>query len=317
MIDWNNHDGVNFSMINDFMRNQFYEKIIKNNVKNKTVLDIGFGTGLLSIIALKHGAKKIIAFENDPERYQLGLEIIKECNLSDKIDLHNQRYNWQMFDTLDVDAIVTETVSGDLWNEGLWNSFPRHGGIPFLPNKYFLEIHIVEIPKIFAESMQSLKTSTKFFTPGIDIDQHFVHTVNKKISANTKNNIKQLQISEILKGLHIIDNNIEGTHGYVPFLRMVADGQHFVSKIELDAYTCTVNDNQIDFDQRYLQTKIDNLDPELYYVVVPRVGLQHETHKLYLDTGHWGPTNYAGIVHGLYSFNVAHDVHKGKIHYTP
>ena len=48
MIDWDNHDGVNLPMINDFMRNQFYEKIIKDNVKNMMISKRIWALGLVS-----------------------------------------------------------------------------------------------------------------------------------------------------------------------------------------------------------------------------------------------------------------------------
>ncbi|MBN2001048.1 50S ribosomal protein L11 methyltransferase [candidate division KSB1 bacterium] len=42
---------------------QLLEKHIK---KNATVLDIGTGTGILAIAAIKLGARKVVAFDNDP-----------------------------------------------------------------------------------------------------------------------------------------------------------------------------------------------------------------------------------------------------------
>ena len=68
-IDWYNHDGVNLSMINDFMRNQFYDRVLSKHVTNQNCTDVGFGTGLLSMIALKHGATHVRAFEVDYHRY--------------------------------------------------------------------------------------------------------------------------------------------------------------------------------------------------------------------------------------------------------
>mgnify|MGYP000270922000 CR=1 FL=1 len=62
-IDWHNHDGVNLGMINDFMRNQFYDRILSRYVANQRCTDIGFGTGLLTMLALKHGAEHVQAFE--------------------------------------------------------------------------------------------------------------------------------------------------------------------------------------------------------------------------------------------------------------
>jgi predicted RNA methylase len=107
MIDWQNDDGVNLPMICDFMRNQFYEDIIANNVQGKTVLDVGFGTGLLSIIALKHGAKQVIAYERNKARYELGLDIIERCNLQDKIKLLNKKFRAPCISDHSIDVIVT------------------------------------------------------------------------------------------------------------------------------------------------------------------------------------------------------------------
>ena len=92
-IDWHNHDGVNLGMINDFMRNQFYDRILSRYVRDQQCTDIGFGTGLLSMLALKHGAKHIRAFESDPDRFQLGCEIISRLGLHDQIDRKSTRLN--------------------------------------------------------------------------------------------------------------------------------------------------------------------------------------------------------------------------------
>jgi predicted RNA methylase len=81
-IDFLNHDGVNRAMINDFMRNQFYDNIFAETVKDQHCVDIGFGTGLLSILALKHGARSVTAYESDPARFELGQLIIQTLNLN-------------------------------------------------------------------------------------------------------------------------------------------------------------------------------------------------------------------------------------------
>ena len=92
-IDWQNHDGVNFPMLNDFMRNQFYDRILSRYVQNQSCTDIGFGTGLLTMLALKHGAKHVRAFESDWNRYQLGCEIIRRLGLQSQIELINEKYH--------------------------------------------------------------------------------------------------------------------------------------------------------------------------------------------------------------------------------
>ena len=107
-IDWHNHDGVNLGMINDFMRNQFYDRILSRYVKDQDCTDIGFGTGLLSMLALKHGARHVRAFESDRDRYQLGCKIIEQLNLTDWIELINERYDHSYQPT---PVTFTETVN--------------------------------------------------------------------------------------------------------------------------------------------------------------------------------------------------------------
>lgn len=54
-------------MLKDSVRTKAYMKSILNNpkiFKDKIVMDIGSGTGVLSIFAAKAGAKKVFAVEN-------------------------------------------------------------------------------------------------------------------------------------------------------------------------------------------------------------------------------------------------------------
>lgn len=48
--------------------------ILSFDVKNKTVLDMGCGTGILAILASKRGAKELVAIDNDEVCYQSALE---------------------------------------------------------------------------------------------------------------------------------------------------------------------------------------------------------------------------------------------------
>ena len=48
--------------------------ILENDVKDKTVLDMGAGTGILGILAAKRGAKTIVAIDNDEVCYRSAIE---------------------------------------------------------------------------------------------------------------------------------------------------------------------------------------------------------------------------------------------------
>jgi len=56
-----------YAMMNDAPRNQFYNEILKKYVTPSTgVLEIGAGSGLLSMMAAKLGAKWVVAVEGSP-----------------------------------------------------------------------------------------------------------------------------------------------------------------------------------------------------------------------------------------------------------
>ncbi len=52
-------------------------QMLKMDFKDKTVLDMGSGTGILSILASKKGAKRIVAIDNDSWAYRNALENFK------------------------------------------------------------------------------------------------------------------------------------------------------------------------------------------------------------------------------------------------
>ena len=60
-MDWLSDDGIFMPMINDTGRNIFYKACIDSVAKDKVICDIGAGTGLLSMLAIQAGAKKVIA----------------------------------------------------------------------------------------------------------------------------------------------------------------------------------------------------------------------------------------------------------------
>ena len=76
-INWDGQSfGYSLLMINDQERNQFYRDAL-GDVTDRVVLDIGSGTGLLSVIAVQQGAKKVYAFEYNRRNYELAKSFIE------------------------------------------------------------------------------------------------------------------------------------------------------------------------------------------------------------------------------------------------
>lgn len=298
-IDWQNHDGVNLSMINDFVRNQFYDRVLSRYVKDQHCTDIGFGTGLLSMLALKHGARHIRAFESDHDRYQLGCEIIKQLNLADRIELINERYDHNYQPT---PVTFTETVNGNLWWEGLWNSLPQDDRSIFLPGEYFLEIWAIEIPTSFAQGLCMPSESQKFFTPGVDIDPAFVSVVN---ALSNRTPVNTLPLSN---GIVNFERQQETAWGWIPYSRAVQAGSVVAS------YCAKYWDK--DTNKFVLNVPTDHWHDKTV-LIVPRMGMQQDRDKLYLDTGHWGPgENPIILVNPTANLTVTHNVTNGLITYS-
>ena len=318
-LDWINHDGINLPMINDFMRNQFYDTILRYNVKDRHCLDIGFGTGLLSILALGHGAKSIVAYESDPDRYRLGCEIIKQMGLENKITLMHQRYRYSDFEKHNAEIVFTETVNGELWNEGLWQSLPRQPGIQFLPGIYYLDIVAVEISRSFATELIQEVRREQYFAPGIDIDARFIECVNsfsKTINSNAvpcRDGITKI-------------SNIDTVWGWMPYMRLAQYNGKPIAGYAVDAVenTITVTDKSgtrtsaIDFKNNQFTLDIDTTGwQDRCLLLVPRVGMRHGDASLILDTGHWGPVPNPVVIKNIKNnIKIVHNIHNGYIDYN-
>lgn len=141
--DWINNDGINIYMISEAPRNQFYEAAIKDAVPGKNCIDIGFGTGLLSYIALKYNPKHITAYEINKERYELGKYLINKFGLQDKITLVNQKFDKATCITDEHDVIFHEVVGSRIWDDGLYLHFNNSTAI--VPATYRCDFYAVDV----------------------------------------------------------------------------------------------------------------------------------------------------------------------------
>ncbi len=303
-IDWYNHNGINVAMINDFMRNQFYDRVLSRYVKNQHCTDIGFGTGLLSMLALKHGAKYIRAFESDEDRYQLGCEIIKRLNLASRIELINEHYDHFYQPT---PITFAEIVDGNLWWEGLWNSLPRDNKSIFLPGEYFLEIWAAEVPNSFAQGIQQVEEANRIFNPGVDVDPKFVRTVNELVCETYDCTYKPTPVLELTPGIMEFDREVNTIWNWIPYMRAVQTGS-VVARYSVSQWD-NLDDIRLNVQTSDWQNKA--------VLIVPRMGMQQDSDKLYLDTGHWGPgENPVLLVNPQDTLVVKHNVRNGLITYS-
>ena len=125
LIDSNIPDW-HFPMLNDELRNIKYFEAIKKSAKDKVVLDLGSGSGILSMMALEAGAKKVFAVEQDQALINISKQIFKDNNmLSDKLVIINSAASkLKLGINIDspIDLVVTEVFDCGLIGEGCLES---------------------------------------------------------------------------------------------------------------------------------------------------------------------------------------------------
>eukprot|EP01017_Pseudomicrothorax_dubius_P006635 TRINITY_DN11934_c0_g1_i6.p1 TRINITY_DN11934_c0_g1~~TRINITY_DN11934_c0_g1_i6.p1 ORF type:complete len:189 (-),score=49.61 TRINITY_DN11934_c0_g1_i6:777-1343(-) len=123
-FDSYSHFGIHEEMLKDKVRTEGYRKAIVDNVhlfKDKIVLDVGCGTGILSIFAAKAGAKHVYAVEN-ANIAKHAQDIIRENNLTEKITVIKSKIEEAELPVPKVDIIISEWMGYFLLYESMLDS---------------------------------------------------------------------------------------------------------------------------------------------------------------------------------------------------
>lgn len=80
-----------YAMMNDTHRNEFYYSLLNKHIipGETTVLEIGAGSGLLSMMAAKLGAKWVVAVEGSADMAKLARRNLEANGLSDRVKVFN------------------------------------------------------------------------------------------------------------------------------------------------------------------------------------------------------------------------------------
>ena len=113
-------------MINDYERNNAYLKAIKCAMKdNKYVLEIGTGSGILSMMAIDAGATKVVTCENNKSIFDVAKKIISKNGYQEQIKIINKNSKELNIGTdlsQRADLIISEIFSSEFVGEGIQSS---------------------------------------------------------------------------------------------------------------------------------------------------------------------------------------------------
>ncbi|XP_074138927.1 histone-arginine methyltransferase CARM1-like isoform X1 [Sminthopsis crassicaudata] len=112
------------NMLQDFVRTATYHRAILQNhtdFKDKVVLDVGCGSGILSFFAVQAGARKVYAVEASAVA-QYAEVLVKNNNLSDKITVLSGKIE-EISLPETVDVIISEPMGYMLFNERMLESY--------------------------------------------------------------------------------------------------------------------------------------------------------------------------------------------------
>ncbi|XP_066503697.1 protein arginine N-methyltransferase 3 isoform X2 [Hoplias malabaricus] len=118
------HYSIHQEMLKDKVRTESYRDFIYRNphvFKDKVVLDVGCGTGILSMFAARSGAKKVIAVDQSEIIYQT-MDIIRSNRLENTITLIKGRVEDVELPVEKVDFIISEWMGYFLLFESMLDS---------------------------------------------------------------------------------------------------------------------------------------------------------------------------------------------------
>jgi hypothetical protein len=113
-------------MMNDETRNLFYEKEIQAKAKNKVVMDLGCGSGLLTQYALDAGASHVYALEQDPVLQKCFAFAFKDEIAAGRVTLlakKSQDLKSEDFTSGPPEVVVHEIFGNTLFNERVLETF--------------------------------------------------------------------------------------------------------------------------------------------------------------------------------------------------
>lgn len=270
------------SLYADIGRNQIYQSwFTSSKLENKTLCEIGFGSGVLSLMALQCDPKHIVAYETDGELYEHAQWCLKKSGLDNKITLRNEFVKPQDISS-EVDLIFHELISGyGLWGEGVFDfvKMPK----PVIPSVYIQEFYVIPLDfgPLNSKQRKSLPLENLGFSNCLSHSFHvpttFV-TSEHKMAINILNTQPHKEkIQDYIKWI----NKIYMQSNFVQSLKKLnwdVYKQHMrnsklVGRITYDSVSRTVNIS--DYNQTVTHS-MDDIELGDIEIVVPKIKLHND-----------------------------------------
>ena len=160
-----NHPFLNLGhnlMLQDRDRLEFYRDLIRDKVKNKIVLDVGAGTGILSFLCLKYGAKKVYSVERNPLFQDLYSQFMRDS--LEKRSAFLIQKDAKEIEPSDLlgdrpDIIIHELLGSSIYEEeiiGIFQSLEKKGFLTetqILPSEFAIKTRAINCPELVQKSI--------------------------------------------------------------------------------------------------------------------------------------------------------------------
>jgi hypothetical protein len=212
-LDWDRNIGLKSLVHSEVFcpgRHKFYSQILQDNVRDRSCVEAGFGTGILTLLALQHGATKVESWEMDPHVYKLGNFVIEQLGLEHQINLVPGKFTGKAIDR-SRQIFYHEIMSPNIWNEGLRDACPLDYDL-ILPGTISVFFEKIILPR---QTFQSIWLPERRFDPGILVYPGFTDVIQNLLDHSPSKAVKRSDLEQI--GLNLdfyeIDFNAKTVNG--------------------------------------------------------------------------------------------------------
>lgn len=145
-------------------RNNWFYNQIKKVCLNKVCLDIGTGSGILSLFAIQSGAKHVYMIDHNYDCIEMAKDIFEYNNIpKEKYTIIYDNFDNNLAKTLpDIDVIVSETITSRFFNQGWQDTCKIIHDTPALKNAIIIPDKVYGSLTFF-EDVKSINSVEELF----------------------------------------------------------------------------------------------------------------------------------------------------------